>query len=164
MAANAGIKGQKRYWEIRNDTTSTDWNVFVALLTEQSVLAGGALPGSGFIVLSVFPINTAKYNSIPGVTLTTANNPSPTRTGAEVFQVAYDGVNGALYVGVNGVWSYGGVPTSGASKTGAVATGLSGYIRPAVVHYGGTAGSVKSAVVNFGASAFAYPVPAGYNQ
>ena len=164
VGATAGVKQAKRYWEIRNDSGKTNWNIFVTLLSDQSVLVQDDIAGSGFVGLSVHPYNTAKYNSLPGVMLTSAGNPSISKGSSDVLRIAYDGVNGALYVGVNGTWAYGGVPTSGAAKTGAVATGLSGYLRPAVSMYGGGTDPGRTSVVNFGASGFVYPVPAGYNQ
>jgi hypothetical protein len=64
--------------------------------------------------------------------------------------------NFALYFSKNGVWQNSGVPTSGASKTGAAYTNLSGEISPALNAYGGTQ------VANFGQRPFAYTAPSGF--
>ena len=73
------------------------------------------------------------------------------------FMVAMDMDNGAVYLGVNGVWNGGGVPTSGATKTGAALVGITGTVFPAV-----SSASTQS-TADFGATAFKYPVPSGYH-
>ena len=46
----------------------------------------------------------------------------------DIFQIAFDGDNGAIYFGKNGTWGNSSDPTSGASKTGAVdISGLAWY-------------------------------------
>jgi hypothetical protein len=92
----------------------------------------------------------------------------------DIVQLYMDMDNKAIYWGVNGTLKVGndgntGVPTSGASKTGAVLYGgmsgptdriSSGSWGPAA-GTNGTDTSVNSSV-NFGARAFAYSAPSGY--
>ena len=80
-------------------------------------------------------------------------------TANDVIGVAVDLDNGAIYFAKNGTWQNSGVPTSGASKTGAAYTTLTGssnYL--AGVGYWGTY------VANFGQRPFAYTPPAGYRS
>ncbi|MBI3444567.1 MAG: hypothetical protein HY055_04245 [Magnetospirillum sp.] len=76
----------------------------------------------------------------------------------DTLQVALDLTNGAAYFGKNGTWMNSGVPTSGASKTGAIWTDLSGNSWAPFI--GGNAAEYGTA--NFGATAFAYAPPTGF--
>lgn len=84
---------------------------------------------------------------------------SPSFTTGDVIGVAVDPVNGAMYVHKNGTWMNSGVPTSGASRTGATHTWTAGAITvyPAG---GGYNGSVND--TNFGQRPFAYTPPSGF--
>ena len=102
----------------------------------------------------------------PGITVNTEVSFGITYAN-DVLMFACDMDNGALYIGANGSWGTA-VPTSGATKTGAIGTGLSGTVYPAAsmstaadLGYG-TSG--ESVVANFGQTAFKYSVPAGYNS
>jgi hypothetical protein len=69
--------------------------------------------------------------------------------------------NGAIYFAKNNTWQNSGVPTSGASKTGAAFTNLisSGYTwTPAIFSFN----TGQSGVTNFGQRAFAYTAPSGF--
>ena len=78
----------------------------------------------------------------------------------DVIGIAVDADNGAVYFSKNGVFQNSGVPTSGASKTGAADTWTGGatefYISTAV-YQSGTGWNA-----NFGQRPFAYTPPAGF--
>jgi hypothetical protein len=75
----------------------------------------------------------------------------------DVIGVAVDLDNGAIYFAKNGTWQNSGVPTSGASKTGAAFTTLTGASEyfPAVGFWG-------TFNANFGQRPFAYTPPTGF--
>jgi hypothetical protein len=79
-------------------------------------------------------------------------------TTGDIIGIALDLDNGAIYYSKNGVWQNSGVPTSGASKTGAafsLTTGSEYYIG-----YGAPSAQVVDA--NFGQRSFAYTPPSGF--
>ena len=81
-----------------------------------------------------------------------------------VIGVAVDMDNGAMYFAINNTWINSGDPTSGSSKTGAVATDLltvnNGYHYVAPQGYNGNNNSGMYA--NFGQRPFTYTAPTGY--
>jgi len=77
----------------------------------------------------------------------------------DTFMVAVDFDNGAIYFGKNGTWLNSGVPTSGASKTGAAFTSIEPGSYSPVIHAWGTG---ITGVLNAGARAFAYTAPSGF--
>jgi hypothetical protein len=79
-------------------------------------------------------------------------------TANDVIGVAVDADNGALYFSKNGTFQNSGVPTSGASKTGAAFTwtGSTPEFVAAVSEYN------TSASNNFGQRPFAYTAPSGF--
>jgi len=84
-----------------------------------------------------------------------------TFTTNDVIGVAVDMDNGAIYFAKNNTWQNSGVPTSGASKTGAAFTNLisSGYTwTPAIFSFN----TGQSGVTNFGQRPFAYTPPSGF--
>ena len=98
----------------------------------------------------------------------------------DIVQIALDCDNNAMYVGVNGTYKNSGVPTSGASKTGAVSlpTSTTGVWHFAVGDYGtdgvpvincnfgngffGTTAISSEGTNASGIGKFEYDVPAGY--
>ena len=98
----------------------------------------------------------------------------------DIVQIALDCDNNAMYVGVNGTYKNSGVPTSGASKTGAVnlPTSTTGVWHFAVGDYGtdgvpvincnfgngffGTTAISSEGTNASGIGKFEYDVPAGY--
>jgi len=80
-------------------------------------------------------------------------------TTGDVIGIAIDADNGAIYFSKNGTYQNSGVPTSGASKTGAAFTWTGASIEYvfALSQYNGTAGSC-----NFGQRSWAYAAPAGF--
>jgi hypothetical protein len=80
----------------------------------------------------------------------------------DIIGIAIDCDNGAAYVSKNNTWQNSGVPTSGASKTGAVVTWTptSTYTQfVAVSQY-----SSSSTSTNFGQRPFAYTPPSGFKS
>jgi hypothetical protein len=85
-----------------------------------------------------------------------------TFTTGDIIGIAIDCDNGAAYVSKNNTWQNSGVPTSGASKTGAVVTWTptSTYTQyVAVAQY-----NTSSASTNFGQRAFSYTPPTNFNS
>jgi hypothetical protein len=85
-----------------------------------------------------------------------------TFTTGDIIGIAIDCDNGAAYVSKNNTWQNSGVPTSGASKTGAVVTWTptSTYTQyVAVAQY-----NSSSASTNFGQRAFSYTPPTNFNS
>ena len=83
----------------------------------------------------------------------------PAFTSGDVISVAADFDNGALYFSKNNSWINSGVPTSGASKTGATNVWTAGSITgfPAGGGYNG-----NNNTLNFGQSGFTYTPPDGF--
>jgi hypothetical protein len=80
----------------------------------------------------------------------------------DIIGIAIDCDNGAAYVSKNNTWQNSGVPTSGASKTGAVVTWTptSTYTQfVAVAQY-----NTSSTSTNFGQRAFSYTPPTNFNS
>jgi hypothetical protein len=97
--------------------------------------------------------NGQKYNNTAG-----AAYGSTFTTGA-VIGIALDLDNGAVYFSLNGTFQNSGVPTSGASKTGAafsIPTNISYFIGVS-----STSGSISA--INFGQQPFTYTPPTGFN-
>lgn len=81
-------------------------------------------------------------------------------TVGDIIGVALDMTNGFIYFAKNGTWLNSGVPTSGASGTGAAFGGLSGTLYFGIGSYNGIAGSET---INTGGSSFSFTPPAGYS-
>ena len=141
-----GVTSGKWYWEIvYTAATAFDGMVGVARQAHNlSNYVGSSSDSWGYYY------NGVKYNA------GSATSYGSSWTTGDVIGVALDMDNLALYFSKNGTWQNSGVPTSGASKTGAAYTNLSGEIFPALNAYGGTQ------VANFGQRAFAYAAPSGY--
>ena len=79
-------------------------------------------------------------------------------TTGDVIGVALDLDNGAIYFSKNNTWQNSGVPTSGASKTGAAHTWTGGSVEmtPGIGEYSG------NCATNWGARPFAYTAPSGF--
>lgn len=127
----------------------------------------GTLPASGdisypldFAILSCGQ-NVQLYSSDGSVTVKTYIS-SHVAVSDDVYMFALDMVNGALYIGKNGVWdaswdgsSVDGVPTSGATKTGATFIGLSGKYYPVIMNHG-----TSATLLPYGG----YTPPTGYSS
>ena len=96
-----------------------------------------------------------------------------TFTTNDILNIAVDMDNKAIYFGKNGTWQNSGVPTSGASKTGAIYTDLptSGFVFPAFessstgviqANFGNPPYSANGYTDGAGYGNFSYAVPSGY--
>ena len=114
------MESGKFYWEIKVSDSSGTFGI-----CENGVSPVGDLDDN-------FPNYVATNTG--STTWTVYNNPtsggnSSTFTGTAVaatniISMAYDADNGALYLGLNGVWQNSGDPTSGASATGAIVSSI----------------------------------------
>ena len=106
--------------------------------------------------------NLYQYSVNSGVAYangTTAYTGSTLTTG-DILGVAVDMTNGALYFAKNNTWQNSGVPTSGASKTGAINFTVANNILPACYVWKSGGGDALSA--NFGQQPFSYTPPTGF--
>ena len=97
---------------------------------------------------------STRFFGVAGTSLSNWN------TAGDVIMVALDMTNGAIYYGKNGTWLNSGVPTSGASKTGALNTWTAGTYTFAPIGGGYTSGNGVN--VNFGQQPFTYTAPSGF--
>jgi hypothetical protein len=100
---------------------------------------------------------TAQGSSFSKVTANTFSSYGASYAANDVIGVAVDLDNGAIYFSKNNTFQNSGVPTSGASKTGAAFTTLTGSSNyfPAVGYWG-------TYNANFGQQPFAYTPPTGF--
>jgi hypothetical protein len=80
-------------------------------------------------------------------------------TNGDVIGIAIDSDNGAIYFSKNGTFQNSGVPTSGATKTGAALTWTGGTVEHvfSIADYNGSA-----TATNFGQRPFTYTAPSGF--
>ena len=142
-----GMEGGKYYWEIEISQNNGDFGVCENGRARQ-----------------LAPTNNYPFYFVtnPGTTTTTIyNNPrsgsnSSTFTGTsheigDVVMMAYDADNGNLYYGKNGSWENSGDPTSGATGTGAVVTGIETQYGGVIVPFiGSKTASERTFECNFG--------------
>ena len=146
-SSSIGVSSGKWYWEA---TLNASGEILIGIENGQASLSqylGQNVNGWGYD-----SFNGAKYNN--GSSSAYGN----TFTTNDVIGVALDLDNGAIYFSKNGTWQNSGVPTSGASKTGAAYTSLPAVAFPAFSPY--DSGSGCSA--NFGQRPFAYTAPSGF--
>jgi len=122
----------------------------------------------------IMDVATIKTQAVPSVFRsyygydgTKASNGTYTSYGAaaalnDIITVAIDMDNGALYFGKNGTWLNSGVPTSGASKTGAAFTDLISAGVTWVPMMGVMGDNYATGSVNFGQQPWQASIPAGY--
>ena len=177
----------KYYWEVYIENY-TGTSPFLGIGNDDNPNIGRAInntatvaPGESNYVSPSFHIqNNGQINIAGSVTAT-----YDSYTKGDWISFAVDMDNGACYLAKNGTWMNSGVPTSGASKTGAITTwtagSISGFLAYAAVYFGaGGVGNNSEAAFNFGngyygsaavASAgtnasgngiFEYDVPTGY--
>jgi hypothetical protein len=106
--------------------------------------------------------NIYGYTNTSGVAY--ANNATAytgsTLTTGDILGVAVDMTNGALYFAKNNTWQNSGVPTSGASKTGAISFTVTNDLLPACYAWKNSGADALS--INFGQRPFTYTAPTGY--
>ena len=111
----------KFYWEIKCVSKEDNGNPKYGFIqasrgfdNSNGNQAGGSLnPCYDFIIRPSGQIDT---NGSTGSVITS------TWGAGDILSFALDSINGACYVGINGVWQTSGNPTSGASRTGAILT------------------------------------------
>jgi hypothetical protein len=138
------------YYEIKVDSFST--------ASAGGFVLNGASKDTDFSVST----NLYVYATNSGVAYangTTAYTGS-TLTAGDILGVAVDTTNGALYFSKNNTWQNSGVPTSGASKTGAISFTVAYNILPACYVWKSGGGDALSA--NFGQQPFTYTAPSGF--
>jgi len=106
--------------------------------------------------------NIYAYTNTSGVAY--ANNATAytgsTLTTGDILGVAVDMTNGALYFAKNNTWQNSGVPTSGASKTGAISFTVTNDLLPTCYVWKNSGADALS--INFGQRPFTYTAPSGY--
>ena len=118
---------------------------------------------SGLTSFNYLGYGSKSYGYFSSGTKTNNNGTSAygaTFTTGDVIGVAIDCDNGAIYFSKNGTWQNSGVPTSGATKTGAAYTWTAGSQKmiPQIDVY--RTGSIAD--TNFGQRDFSYTPPADY--
>jgi len=177
----------KYYWEVYIENY-TGTSPFLGIGNDDNPNIGRAInntaavaPGESNYVSPSFHIQNNGQIYIAGSVTATYDS----YTKGDWISFAVDMDNGACYLAKNGTWMNSGVPTSGASKTGAITTwtagSISGFLAYAAVYFGASGvGGNSEAAFNFGngyygsvavASAgtnasgngiFEYDVPTGY--
>ena len=143
IAANSGLY----YWE------ST--RVGVAGLAYVGATQPGITAADADTLNAIYRSDGGVRNfGVPAASLSTWN------TDGDVIMVALDMTNGAIYYGKNGTWLNSGVPTSGASKTGALYTWTAGTYTFTPI--GGGYTTQDGVSVNFGQQPFVYTAPSGF--
>jgi hypothetical protein len=143
IAANSGLY----YWE------ST--RVGVAGLAYVGATQPGITAADADTLNAIYRSDGGVRNfGVPTTSLSTWN------TDGDVIMVALDMTNGAIYYGKNGTWLNSGVPTSGASKTGALYTWTAGTYTFTPI--GGGYTTQDGVSVNFGQQPFTYTAPSGF--
>jgi hypothetical protein len=138
-----GVTAGKWYWEVKPTTGSTDYMIGVS--STQTTAAGNELG---------YNANDYGYAGASGIVREDGANVSygDTYTTNDIMGVALDLTNNKLYWAKNDTWQNSGVPTSGATGTGAISitavgsTGLRAYF-PAVTYWTSSAGTFA---LNFG--------------
>jgi hypothetical protein len=152
--------------------------------TNSGAFAGTIAANSGLYYWESTRVSTGNFAYVgatqPGITINNADNLnlsyrsngdtsnfgvvgtslSTWNTDGDLIMIALDMTNGAIYYGKNGTWLNSGVPTSGASKTGALYTWTAGAYTFAPTGGGYQAGNGIS--INFGQQPFAYTAPSGF--
>ena len=138
-----GVTAGKWYWEVKPTTGSTDYMIGVS--GTQTTAAGYELGHNP---------NDYGYAGASGIVRSNDANVAygDTYTTNDIMGVALDLTNNKLYWAKNSVWQNSGVPTSGATGTGAISItavgsiGLGAYF-PAVTYWTSSAGTFA---LNFG--------------
>jgi len=169
--ATFGMTIGKWYWEAKFLSSGAAGNAEWGIVAQPSFkTTSGARLYQQSNSVSVNDFNYAVFanGSTTGISVGTyAQN--------DFINFAYDADNNAFYIGRNGTWLNSGVPTSGATKTGAFTAGTSGITYfPAVGDQNGSNGysfqfnfgnplySSGSYTDGAGYGNFSYAVPSGY--
>jgi len=164
VTGTIGVSQGKWYWEVSRVGTGNFAYVGVGEAGIGNQTNAGGYGVSGFRSNGDYYANGS---STSVGTLSTWN------TAGDIIMIAMDMDNGAIYYGKNGSWLNSGVPTSGASRTGAVTTFTpTGFPSPLAGGYDTTNGvncnfgnppySANSYTDGAGKGNFSYAVPSGY--
>jgi hypothetical protein len=119
-------------------------------------------PQAGYPIGSLDPNQSVIYMA-DGTkqTNSSASSYGASFTNGDVVGIAIDSDNGAIYFSKNGTFQNSGVPTSGATKTGAALTWTGGTVEHviSIAGYGNLSQSV-----NFGQRPLSYTPPTGFNR
>ena len=126
-------------------------NATVVGLTTNTIVQSSGTSFSNAGGLRTYQQNGNKYDG------TTSSAFGSSFTTSDVIGVAVDMDNGAIYFAKNNTWQNSGVPTSGASKTGAAFTNLSG-----IEFFFGCYLNAASGNLNHGQRSFTYTPPTGF--
>ena len=149
LASIGGLTSGKWYWEYTQGTVGSETCGITTTYTPGTSLINGE--NIGAYGIGARPNGTVYGGTVGSIT---------SWTNGDVIGIAVDCDNGAIYWSKNGTWLNSGVPTSGASKTGAVGTwtpSSSINVTPAFGAYNG--GFVN---VTFGQRPFSYTPPTGF--
>jgi len=162
-----GFSKGKWYWECKLVTQISSEQV-VGIVNETfnpTDTTGSDAYGWGYIIQSNANNGQAYHSN--------ATTQYATFTTNDILNVAVDMDNQAIYFGKNGTYQNSGVPTSGASRTGAIYTNLptSGFVFPTFncgtsglisANFGSPPYSANSYTDGAGRGNFSYAVPSGY--
>jgi len=170
-AQNYGVSGTlfvggsgKYYFELTSNSSVT--YPVVGIVSAEAV-ANDMVDGS---IANGLELGGPVYGFVPGygpriVTQTTTNTWSgvsqSTPTSGDVYGVAVDFDNSAIYFSKNGTFLNSGDPTSGSTKTGAAFTSISAGNYTVLLHDWGSSDNINFDL-NAGQRAFAYSAPSGY--
>jgi hypothetical protein len=152
--ATFGMTAGKWYWEAKFLSSgalgNAEWGI-VAQPSYKTTSGARLYQQSNSVSVNDYNYNVYANGSSTGITVGTyAQN--------DIINFAYDADNNAFYIGRNDTWLNSGVPTSGASKTGAFTPGTSGITYfPAVGDQNGSAG--YSFQFNFGNPPYTVTAP-----
>ena len=152
--ATFGMTAGKWYWEAKFLSSgalgNAEWGI-VAQPSYKTTSGARLYQQSNSVSVNDYNYNVYANGSSTGITVGTyAQN--------DIINFAYDADNNAFYIGRNDTWLNSGVPTSGASKTGAFTAGTSGITYfPAVGDQNGSAG--YSFQFNFGNPPYTVTAP-----
>jgi len=146
-----GMLSGKWYWEVTVTTFGGNY-VYVGIGDSDAALSTNAGAAAG-----CWQYHSDGYTSSDGVATGSAWGASYGLN--SVIGVAYDADNGFLYVAKDNTFQASGDPTSGATGTGALASGLDSAEKFPIVR---VQNSSNAASVNMGQTAFTYTPPTGY--
>jgi len=149
----------KYYWEVDIDSGAGngDWSQLGILKVDQGDYLQPRANGEGRVYAGYYGYKNTNLQSPLGGSAYGA-----TYGANDTIGIAVDMDNGAIYFSKNNTWQNSGVPTSGASKTGAAFTDITDSAQWMPTSY---IGSVYGKIYfNFGQRPFKYTPPTGYKK
>lgn len=148
---NVGISSGKVYWELRVESAGSMMFGISRQALSLSTNLGASNESAG-----LYLGGNGWYNGLAGVTYTYPDVAYPASVG-NIFMFALDMDNQCLYVGLNGRWFNNAIPTSGASKNGAMLKSLPIQTYYPAISFSGGGASLKASTNDV-----VYGVPSGY--